>query len=46
VLGAAVAVLLPAIAPLGFGITAALPVLGLVLARQLGLRARGDATTG
>jgi len=45
VLGAGVAVLLPALAPLGFGITAALPVLGLVLARQLAVRAQPGTAT-
>ena len=45
VLGAGIAVLLPAVAPLGFGLTAALPVLGLLLARQLALRTRRDAAS-
>jgi MFS family permease len=39
VLGAAVAVVLPALAALGFGIAAALPVLGVLLARWLRTRA-------
>ena len=39
VLGAGAAVLLPALPPLGFGIAAALPVLAVLLARQLALRA-------
>lgn len=39
VVGAAIAVVLPARAPAGFGLAAALPVLGLVLARQLAARA-------
>lgn len=41
VLGAGVAVCLPASGPLGFGIAAALPPLGLLLARQL-TRLPGD----
>jgi MFS family permease len=48
VLGAGVAVVLPANAALGFGIAAALPPLGLVLARQLVARrsARTPADAG
>jgi hypothetical protein len=42
VLGAGVAVLLPATAALGFGIGAALPPLGLLLARQLAERQRRE----
>ena len=44
--GAGVAVALPALAPLGFGIAAALPVVGLLLARQLAVRAEGGPSSG
>ena len=40
VVGGAVALALPARADVGFGVAAALPVLGLLLARRLALRAR------
>jgi hypothetical protein len=39
VLGGALALALPATARRGFAVAAALPVLGLVLARQLAVRA-------
>ena len=39
VLGAGIAVVIPALVPLGFGIAAALPVLGVLLARWLQVRA-------
>jgi len=41
VVGGAVALALPTSMPVGFGVAAALPVLGLVLARQLAVRLRG-----
>jgi MFS family permease len=40
VVGGAVALALPTSTPVGFGVAAALPVLGLVLARQLAVRSR------
>ena len=42
VVGGAVALALPTTAAVGFGVTAALPVLALVLARQLALRGAPD----